>query len=72
MSYEEALHVVTNDFIIKRLVPGWVLGLTARLRKVKVGFEELQVRSKKGDIPHLFFPEIIVCVDVYLGNDTRA
>ncbi|KAF8801162.1 cytochrome P450 [Phlegmacium glaucopus] len=43
MSYKEALLVATTDFIIKLLVPGWALGLTARLRKVKLGFEELQM-----------------------------
>ncbi|KAF8801152.1 cytochrome P450 [Phlegmacium glaucopus] len=43
MSYKEALLVTTNDFIIKLLVPGWALGLTARLQKVKLGFEEVQM-----------------------------
>ncbi|KAF8811211.1 cytochrome P450 [Phlegmacium glaucopus] len=41
MSYKEALHVVTTDFIIKLLAPSWALGLTARLQKVKLAFEEL-------------------------------
>ena len=72
MSYKEALHVATKDFIIKLLVPGWALGLTARLRKVEVGFKELRVRRQKKNIPHLFFPERIACVDVYRGNDARA
>ena len=44
MTYKDALHVVTNDFILKLTVPGWALGLTPRLRKVKLGFEELHVR----------------------------
>ncbi|KAF8811212.1 cytochrome P450 [Phlegmacium glaucopus] len=43
MSYKQALHIVTNDFIFKLLVPSWALGLTARLQKVKVGFEELHM-----------------------------
>ena len=47
MSYKEALQIATKDFIIKLLVPGWAMGLTARLRKVKVGFEELRVRCQK-------------------------
>lgn len=41
MTFKDALHVITNDFILKLMVPGWALGLTPRLRKVKLGFEEL-------------------------------
>jgi hypothetical protein len=44
MTYKDTLHVATNDFILKLAVPGWALGLTPRLRKVKLGFEELHVR----------------------------
>ena len=55
MSYKEALRIVTQDFIIKLLVPAWALGLTARLRKVKVGFEELRVRYQKKICSTLFF-----------------
>ena len=43
MTYKDALHVVTHDFILKLMFPGWALGLTSRLRKVKLGFEELHV-----------------------------
>jgi hypothetical protein len=71
MTYKETLHIATNDFFFKLLVPGWALGLMARLRNVKVGFEELRVRRQKKN-PRLFFPEIIACVDVYCGNDSRA
>jgi len=41
MTFKDALQVTTNDFILKLAVPGWALGLTPRLRKVKFGFEEL-------------------------------
>ena len=44
MTYKDALQVITNDFILKLTVPGWALGLTPRLRRVKLGFEELHVR----------------------------
>ena len=54
MSFKEALQIATKDFIIKLLVPGWALGLTARLRKVKVGFEELRVRHLKRNMFHAF------------------
>ena len=47
MTYKETLHIATNDFFIKLLMPGWALGLTTRLRNVKVGFEELRVRRQK-------------------------
>ena len=43
MTYKDALQVTTNDFLLKLVVPSWVLGLTPRLRKVKLGFEELHV-----------------------------
>ena len=43
MTYKDALHVVTNDFMLKLMIPGWALGLTPRLKKVKLGFEELHV-----------------------------
>ena len=43
MTFKDALHVITNDFILKLIVPGWASGLTPRLRKVKLGFEELHV-----------------------------
>jgi hypothetical protein len=71
MSYGDTLHVATNDFIIKLLTPGWALGLTPKLQKVKVAFEELRVRRQK-KVPRLFFPKKIACIDVYRGNDTRA
>ena len=47
MTYKDALHVVTNDIILKLVVPSWALGLTPRLRKVKLGFEELHVRLRQ-------------------------
>ena len=43
MTFKDALHVTTNDFMLKLMLPGWALGLTPRLRKVKLGFEELHV-----------------------------
>ena len=71
MTYKETLHIATNDFFFKLLLPGWALGLTSRLRKVKVGFEELRVRHKKKKKKStlVLTPEII---DVYCGNDTRT
>ena len=46
MSYKDALHICTTDFTFKIAIPGWALGLTSRLRKVKLGFEELHVRHR--------------------------
>ena len=43
MTYKDALHITTNDFLLKVVVPGWALSLTPRLRKVKLAFEELHV-----------------------------
>ena len=44
MTFRDALDVTINDFILKGALPDWALGLTPRLRKVKIGFEELHVR----------------------------
>ena len=55
MTYKEALRVTTHDFILKVAVPGWALGLTPRLRKVKLGFEELYVCVAKNTLPCLLF-----------------
>jgi hypothetical protein len=44
MTYEDALQVTIDDFFLKVALPGWALSLTPRLRKVKLGFEELYVR----------------------------
>ena len=55
MTYKDALHIATTDFIFKLTIPGWALGLTPRLRKVKLGFEELHVRHSN----FLFISEVI-------------
>ena len=72
MTYKEALRVTTHDFILKVAVPGWALGLTPRLRKVKLGFEELYVCVAKNTLPCLLFFWGEPCVDIYDGDDTRA
>ncbi|GLB37921.1 putative cytochrome P450 [Lyophyllum shimeji] len=42
LTFKEALHVVSTDVFIKLVVPDRALGLTERLRSVKVAFEELK------------------------------
>jgi len=44
MTFKEALHVVSNDMILKLIVPEWAMGFTGRLINVHVAFEELEVR----------------------------
>ena len=44
MTFKEALHVVSNEMILKLIVPEWAMGLTERLRTVHVAFDELEVR----------------------------
>jgi hypothetical protein len=44
MTFKEALHIVSNDMILRLIVPEWAMGLTERLRNVHVAFEELEVR----------------------------
>ena len=55
MTFKDALHVTTNDFILKLMVPGWALGLTPRLRQVKLGFEELHVCRQQYPMLLTFF-----------------
>ena len=43
MTYGDALNITINDFIIKVVAPDWAMGLIPRLRRVKLGFEELHV-----------------------------
>lgn len=43
MTFKEALHIVSTDMILRLTVPKWAMGLTARLRNVRVAFEELEV-----------------------------
>ncbi|KAH7887086.1 cytochrome P450 [Phlebopus sp. FC_14] len=41
MTLKDALHTVTNDLPIKVLVPKWALGMTARFRRTRLAFDEL-------------------------------
>ena len=43
MTYKDAITGTINDFFLKIAIPSWALGLTPRLRKVKLEFEELHV-----------------------------
>jgi hypothetical protein len=43
MTFKEALHIVSTDMILRLIVPEWAMGLTTRLRNVRVAFEELEV-----------------------------
>jgi len=42
MTFKEALHIVSTQMTLSLLVPEWAMGLTQRLRTVRVGFEEFQ------------------------------
>ncbi|KIM82712.1 hypothetical protein PILCRDRAFT_7625 [Piloderma croceum F 1598] len=42
MTFKEALHIVSTDMILRLIVPEWAMGLTTRLRNVRVAFEELE------------------------------
>lgn len=48
LSFGEALRCVATDGFIKIAVPDWVPGFTARIRKLRVAFMELQ--SYLGDL----------------------
>ncbi|KAF8070554.1 cytochrome P450 [Lyophyllum atratum] len=42
LTFKNALHIVTTDIFLKLIVPDRALGLTKRLRDVKLAFEELE------------------------------
>ncbi|TFY75699.1 hypothetical protein EWM64_g8312 [Hericium alpestre] len=41
MTFKDALHVVSSDVFLKLVVPDYAMGLTERLRNVRLAFEEL-------------------------------
>ncbi|KAG2062586.1 cytochrome P450 [Suillus decipiens] len=41
LTFKDALHTVTQDLIIKLLVPRWAMGLTQRFRRAGLAFDEL-------------------------------
>jgi hypothetical protein len=43
MSFNDSLHIVTTDFILKIILPDKAMGLTAKLRKTRRAFEEFRV-----------------------------
>lgn len=43
MSFKDAIHEVTLNLMTKLVVPNWAMGLTQRLRRVRLAFEELNV-----------------------------
>lgn len=44
LTFKNALHIVTTDVFLKLIFPDRALGLTKRLRNVRLAFDELEVR----------------------------
>ena len=42
MSFKDALHIVSANTIVPLVVPGWAMGLTAKLREVRTAFKDLR------------------------------
>jgi hypothetical protein len=51
MTFKDALHVVSVDVVWKLLIPSWAMGLTARLRRVHLAFDELEVSIVNSSLP---------------------
>jgi hypothetical protein len=51
MTFKDALHTVASNVFLNLLIPNWALGLTQDFRKIRLAFEELQVRSIFAGIP---------------------
>ncbi|KAI0064392.1 cytochrome P450 [Artomyces pyxidatus] len=43
MTFKDALHTVSSNIGVKLIYPAWAMGLTKRLRNVRLAFEELDV-----------------------------
>jgi hypothetical protein len=43
LAFKDALHTVSADVAFKLLLPNWALGLTPKLRHLRLAFDELQV-----------------------------
>lgn len=43
MTFKDALNVVSNSAFTKLMVPNWAFGMTPHLRRVRLGFSELEV-----------------------------
>jgi len=41
MTFKDSLHIVSTDVFFKLIFPRWALGLTERLKKVRIAFDEL-------------------------------
>ena len=67
MSYKDALHIVSKEFIAKLIFPDWAMDLTPSMRKIKFAFEELRVRPYNLNIlPCLFyFFDVITCRHIW-------
>jgi len=50
MTFKEALHIVSTDMGLRIIVPEWAMGLTQRLRKIRIAFEDFEVGN--------FFPPL--------------
>ncbi|KAG6845908.1 hypothetical protein H0H87_000714 [Tephrocybe sp. NHM501043] len=45
LTFKDALHIVTTDIFLKLIVPERALGLTRRLRNVRLAFDELETTA---------------------------
>lgn len=54
ISFKQALYVVSTSFVTKLIVSDWALGLTQRLRDIRLGFDELQVLMSHDSIRRLY------------------
>jgi len=73
MTFKESLHIVTTHLLLKVLVPSWAMGMTAKLRKANLAFEELRVNRyfiKFGNINRLIL-ELITAIHDRDDSRTR-
>ena len=47
MTFKDALQILSNNIILKIVVPGWAMNLTKQTRKVGLAFTDLKVCSPK-------------------------
>jgi hypothetical protein len=47
MTFKDALHILSNNLILKIALPDWAKNLTKHTRKVNLAFMELKVRPDR-------------------------
>lgn len=45
MTFKDSLHIVSTDIFARLIFPKWAMVFTAKLRKIRLAFDELEVST---------------------------